>query len=271
MPLIVCGTPIGNLADATPRLQEALRGCDVIFAEDTRRTRILLDHLDVSAQLRSFFSGNEEERVHELRDRLAAGETVGLVSDAGMPSISDPGLSAVRAARSLGVSVTVIPGPSAVTTALAVSGLPADRFVFEGFLPRKGRDRHQRMSRIADEHRTVVFFSSPRRVGGDLQELAVVAGAERQVCVARELTKLHEELWWGPVGEAAHRFSGDQRGEFTIVLAGASEPVPDLDAAVDEALARVARGETMSRAVRAVSERSGVPRRTLYEAMLRRQ
>ena len=158
-----------------------------------------------------------------------------------------------------------------MTAALAVSGLPADRFVFEGFLPRKGRDRHRRMSQIAGEHRTVVFFSSPRRVGEDLRELAIASGAERRVCVARELTKLHEELWWGPLGEAAHRYSNGQRGEFTIVLAGAPEPLPDLGEAVEETSALVAQGETMSRAVRAVAERTGVPRRELYEEMLRRE
>jgi 16S rRNA (cytidine1402-2'-O)-methyltransferase len=268
MALILCGTPIGNLDDAAPRLAATLRGCDVVFAEDTRRTRILLDRLAVEVPLRSFFTGNERQRSDELRRRLEAGETVGLVTDAGMPSISDPGLLAVAAARSVGAPVTVVPGPSAVTAALAVSGLPSDRFVFEGFLPRAGADRRGRIRDIAAETRTVVFFSSPRRVGADLRDLAETTGDERHVCVARELTKLHEELWWGSVGEAVARFAGDQRGEFTIVLAGHPPRPPDLHAAVEAVRALVQEGESMSSAVRIVAERSGVSRRVLYEASL---
>ena len=268
MPLILCGTPIGNLDDAAPRLAAALRDCDVVFAEDTRRTRILLDRLTVEVPLRSFFAGNERQRIDELRRRLEVGETVGLVTDAGMPSISDPGMLAVMAARSVGAPVTVIPGPSAVTAALAVSGLPSDRFVFEGFLPRAGGDRRTRIGEIAAETRTVVFFSSPRRVGGDLLDLAEAAGEERQTCVARELTKLHEELWWGSLGEALDRFAGDQRGEFTIVLEGRHPRSPDLDAAVEAVRALIREGESMSSAVRIVAERSGVSRRVLYEASL---
>jgi 16S rRNA (cytidine1402-2'-O)-methyltransferase len=268
MSLIICGTPIGNLGDAAPRLTEALRSCDVVFAEDTRRTRILLDHLGVDVPLRSFFSGNEDERADEMGRHLADGEVVGLVTDAGMPSISDPGLSAVRVARSAGADVTVIPGPSAVTAALAVSGLPTDRFTFEGFLPRR-RGRGERIAEIATEPRTVVFFASPRRVGDDLRDLAAAIDDDRQVFVARELTKLHEELWWGSLDEAARHYESEQRGEFTIVLAGAPERSPDLEDAVDAVRALITEGETMSRAVRTVAERSGVPRRALYEMMLR--
>ncbi|MFZ0491862.1 MAG: 16S rRNA (cytidine(1402)-2'-O)-methyltransferase [Acidimicrobiia bacterium] len=268
MPLILCGTPIGNLDDAAPRLAATLRDCDVVFAEDTRRTRILLDRLAVDVPLRSFFTGNERQRTDELRRRLEAGETVGLVTDAGMPSISDPGLLAVTAARSVGAPVTVVPGPSAVTAALAVSGLASDRFVFEGFLPRAGSDRRTRIEDIAAETRTVVFFASPRRVGSDLRDLAEAAGNDRQVCVARELTKLHEELWWGSLGEAVGRFVGDQRGEFTVVLAGEHPRPPDLQAAVEAVRALVQEGESMSSAVRIVAERSGVSRRVLYEATL---
>jgi 16S rRNA (cytidine1402-2'-O)-methyltransferase len=268
MPLVLCGTPIGNLEDAAPRLAATLRECDLVFAEDTRRTRILLDRLAVDVPLKSFFAGNERQRTYDLRRRLEAGETVGLVTDAGMPSISDPGLLAVTTARSVGASITVVPGPSAVTAALAVSGLPSDRFAFEGFLPRAGSDRRDRINDIASETRTVVFFSSPRRVGGDLRDLVEAAGDERQLCVARELTKLHEEIWWGTTGEAAVQFGGDQRGEFTIVLAGQHPRPPDLRAAVEAVHALVQEGEPMSSAVRIVAERSGVPRRILYEASL---
>ena len=268
MPLILCGTPIGNLDDAAPRLAATLGGCDVVFAEDTRRTRILLDRLGVDVPLRSYFAGNERQRADELARRLESGETVGLVTDAGMPSISDPGVSAVDIARSVGAPITVVPGPSAVTAALAVSGLPSDRFVFEGFLPRSGRDRQARIQDIAIESRTVVFFASPRRVGADLSDIAAVAGEEREIFVARELTKVHEELWWGALGEAAERFAGDQRGEFTIVLARAHPQPPDMQAAVEAVRTLVEEGEPMSSAVRIVAERSGVSRRTLYEAML---
>jgi 16S rRNA (cytidine1402-2'-O)-methyltransferase len=269
MPLIVCGTPIGNLDDAAPRLVEALCSCDVVFAEDTRRTRVMLDRFGVDVPLRSFFAGNEEKRAGELEERLRAGETVGLVTDAGMPSISDPGLTAVGAARAAGADITVIPGPSAVTAALAVSGLPSERFVFEGFLPRSGSERSRRLGEIAEETRTVVFFASPRRVGGDLRALADRADDRRVVCVARELTKLHEELWWGTLSEAAEHFTGDQRGEFTVVMSGASPRPPDLQSALKQVHTLVGEGESMSAAVRIAAERSGVPRRILYEMVLK--
>lgn len=268
MSLILCGTPIGNLDDAPPRLAETLRSCDVVFAEDTRRTRVLFDRLGIDVPLKSYFTGNERRRAGELVQRLEAGETVGLVTDAGMPSISDPGLTAVEVARSVGAPITLVPGPSAVTAAVTVSGLPADRFVFEGFLPRSGRDRLVRIEEITSDHRTVVFFASPRRIGADLADLAKSAGSERPVFVARELTKLHEELWWGTLSEAAEAFAGDQRGEFTIVLRGAHPRPPDMQAAIDAVHALVREGKSRSSAVRIVAEQSGVSRRSLYEATL---
>ncbi|GBD84349.1 ribosomal RNA small subunit methyltransferase I [bacterium BMS3Abin02] len=269
MPLILCGTPIGNLGDTSRRLAEALKGADVVFAEDTRRSRTLLDHLGIDKPLRSFFAGNEQLRVAELSERLARGETVALVTDAGMPAISDPGLAAVRTARAVGANVTVVPGPSAVTAALAVSGLPSERFVFEGFLPRKGGDRSRRIDQIAGETRTTVFFASPRRVGSDLEDLAGVAGGERAVFVGRELTKLHEELWWGTLGEAADRFRGSQRGEFTVVVGGAPVREPDLDEALEEVRVLMAEGEPLAGAVREVAQRVRVSRGRLYEAALK--
>ncbi len=269
MPLILCGTPIGNLGDVTHRLAEALENADVVFAEDTRRSRTLLNHLGVDKPLRSFFAGNEQTRAGELADRLTRGETVALVTDAGMPAISDPGLTAVRVARSVDAEVTVIPGPSAVTTALAVSGLPAERFVFEGFLPRKGGIRSRRIEQIVKEPRTIVFFASPNRVGSDLADIAEEADPGRAVFVGRELTKLHEELWWGRLGEAASRLNGPQRGEFTVVLEGASEQEPSLDDALREVRESIAEGAALAVSVRDVASRLGISRSRLYEAALR--
>ena len=191
--LILCASPIGNLGDAPPRLAEALRSAAVVYAEDTRRARILLGELGVEAFLRSFFVGNEQQRSSELETRLAAGEIVALLTDAGTPAISDPGVTAVQAAIASGATVTVIPGPSAVTAALAVSGFGADRFAFEGFLPRSGSDRKRRLESIGKSDRTEVFFSAPSRVASDLGDLAGAAGPNRGVVVARELTKMHEE------------------------------------------------------------------------------
>ena len=179
--LVICATPIGNLDDASPRLRETLAGADVVFAEDTRRTGKLLDRLGVEAELRSFFLGNEQKRSIELRSRLERGETIALVSDAGMPAISDPGVAAVRAARSVGAVISVIPGPSAATAAIAVAGLGGDRFVFEGFLPRSGEDRRRRIETVANDDRPVVLFSAPSRGVKALAELASEAGPERIV------------------------------------------------------------------------------------------
>jgi len=163
--LVICATPIGNLEDASPRLRETLAGADVVFAEDTRRTGKLLERLGVDAKLRSFFLGNEQKRSIEIRSRLEQGETIALVSDAGMPAISDPGVAAVRAARSVDAVVSVVPGPSAVTAAIAVAGLGGDRFVFEGFLPRSGEERQRRVAVASTDDRPVVLFSAPSRVG----------------------------------------------------------------------------------------------------------
>ena len=268
--LILCGTPLGNLGDAPPRLAEALSKADCIYAEDTRRSGRLLDALGVRPRrLRSYFAGNESSRRAELAGRLAAGETVALVSDAGIPGISDPGLSAVRAARHQGARVTVIPGPSAVTAALAVSGLPANRFSFEGFLPRSGEKRARRIRAVATAAETVVLFSSPHRLVDDLSALAQSGLGDRSVSVARELSKLHEEIWLGTVSEALQEWTArPPRGEFTLVLAGRGpmrESLPMSEAT--EAVERlVDEGLSTSAAVREVSRLTGVSRRTLYEA-----
>ena len=268
--LVICATPIGNLDDVSPRLQATLASADVVFAEDTRRTGKLLERFGIDAELRSFFVGNEADRSVEMRSRLEQGETIALVSDAGMPAISDPGVAAVRAARSVDAEVSVIPGPSAVTSAVAVSGLGGDRFVFEGFLPRGGDDRKRRIDAIAAEDRPVVLFSAPGRVAADLADLAVVAGSERTIVVAREMTKLHEEIWSGTLDDAIRRWSEvvEPRGEFTLVLESRPIEPPDMPAALVAVEARIADGERLSNAVREVSADTGVSRRVLYEAAL---
>ena len=267
--LILCATPIGNLGDASPRLAETLAASDVIYAEDTRRSRVLLANLNVDRPLRSFFTGNEAARSQELRDRLERGDTVALITDAGMPGISDPGYSAVRAAEQAGAEVSVIPGPSAVTAALAVSGLPADRFVFEGFLPRKAEARAARIAELAEEERTVILFAATGRVADDLADLADGLGAERPASVVRELTKAHEEVWRGTLAEAAAEWrERAPRGEFTLVVAGA-ERQEDLTQALAMVEERVASGAPMAEAVREVAAETGTRRRRLYEAALR--
>jgi len=220
--LVLCATPIGNLGDASPRLREALAGAAVGYAEDTRRSAKLLNALGVSLPLRSFFVGNEAVRVGELAERLRRGETVALLTDAGVPAISDPGFLAVRAALEQGARITIIPGPSAVTAALAVSGFPSERFVFDGYLPRSAGARSRRLQALATESRTIVLFASPFRLGRELEALTAALGGDRRVLVARELTKLHEELWRGSLAEASQHWQQTKpRGEFTLVIAPA--------------------------------------------------
>lgn len=271
--LIICATPIGNLEDASPRLQHTLAAADVVFAEDTRRTGKLLERLGVTAQLRSFFLGNEGERTVEIRARLERGETIALVSDAGMPAVSDPGVAAVRAARSVGATISVVPGPSAVTSAIAVAGLGGDRFVFEGFLPRSGEERRRRIENVVQDERPVVLFSAPSRVTKDLADLATAAGDDRTIVIARELTKMHEEIWAGTLAEAIDHWTSDvePRGEFTLVVEPRPEAPPDLPAALDVVVERMSGGERLSNAVRDVSEETGVSRRVLYESALARR
>ncbi len=266
--LYVCSTPIGNLGDISERLKATLARVDVVFAEDTRRTGKLLSVIGVSVPLRSYFVGNEADRAEELAERLAAGEDVALVSDAGTPSVADPGLSAVRVALSVGAVVTPIPGPSAVTAALAVADVPTERFVFEGFLPRKGGDRTARMGDLATERRTTVFFTTGNRIGKDLTDLASRCSPSRRVVVGRELTKLHEEIWRGTLAESVEHWK-DGRGEFTVVLEGAA---PESTVSIEEAtvvvLGRIEQGVSMKDAVREVAESLGLRKRELYAAVL---
>lgn len=265
--LVVCATPIGNLGDISDRLRRTLAGADVIYAEDTRRTAKLLAHIGVSVPLRSLFVGNETERTAELLADLASGRIVALVTDAGTPLVSDPGVEAVRGARLAGHEVTVVPGPSAVTAALALAGFGGDRFVFEGFLPRRGQERRRRLESIAIEDRPVVLFVSPHRVGSDLTDLAEAIGEEREICLLREMTKIHEEVWAGSLGEARHRWT-EARGELTVVIGPAAATKPDLGEAVEEARVMVAGGVPPSEAARRVASSRGVSRRALYQALL---
>lgn len=268
--LILCATPIGNLDDVSTRLNDALASADVILAEDTRRTSKLLHALGVTTPMRSYFAGNEQARNAELVRRLEEGATVALVSDAGMPVVSDPGASAVEAAVSVGAVVTAVPGPSAPVTALALSGFVGDRFVFEGFLPRKGKERAERLAAIATDPRPTIVFCATRRVGADLEDLAQLVDDDRAIVVTRELTKLHEEVWRGTVAEAAGHFADDSvnRGEFTVVVSAAPHVVPDIDQALQEAQAEVDGGASVSRAARAVAASTGVSRNDLYERLL---
>lgn len=266
--LVVCATPIGNLGDISNRLREALGDADVVFAEDTRRTAKLLRHLVIDVEAVSLFAGNERSRTEQVVRTIESGKTVVLVSDAGMPTVSDPGASVIRAVREAGYPVSVIPGPSAVTTAVALAGFGGDRFVFEGFLPRKGQERARRLREIGDETRVTVLFASPKRLPADLSDLAIACGGSREVAVGRELTKLHEETWVGPLVVAAERFSEPVKGEVTLVLAPVESEPPSLDEAAERARELVATGATVSDAARRAAEETGVSRRVIYESLI---
>lgn len=267
--LVICATPIGNLGDISERLRNTLASADVVYAEDTRRTAKLLSHLGISVPIVSLFTGNEVVRTAQLTDAVRSGEQVALVSDAGMPTVSDPGAAAIRSVREAGLPITVIPGPSAVVTALALSGFGGDRFTFEGFLPRKGNERQQRLESIASDERPVVLFASPNRLAADLVDLHQACGGARQVAVTRELTKLHEESWVGSLDSALERWAGEVKGEVTIVLGPQDPEPPSAPEAIEEARELVAEGVSVSEASRAVANRSGVSRREIYEALIR--
>ncbi len=270
--LVLAGTPIGRVADAPGRLAEELAAADVVAAEDTRRLSRLTAELGVatSGRVVSYFEGNEAQRTPGLVEALVRGERVVLVTDAGMPSVSDPGYRLVAAAVAAGVRVTAVPGPSAVLTALAVSGLPVDRFAFEGFLPRKAGERARRLAEVADDPRTLVYFEAPHRTAATLAAMADAFGPGRAAAVCRELTKTYEEVVRGPLSELVDWAGGEVRGEVTLVVAGAPPPdTADLDwAALVEA--ETASGSSRADAVRAVARRHGVPKRTVYDAAHRR-
>lgn len=272
MPLILVGTPIGNLDDLSPRAASALVGADAICCEDTRRTGRLLQHAGVPRKpLIVVNDHTEADAVEGVLARLAAGERVAVVTDAGMPGISDPGERLARAAVEAGQVVEVVPGPSAAITALVVSGLPAGRFVFEGFLPRKGSGRSARLVEVSAERRTVVLYEAPHRLARTLADLRAACGGDRRVAIARELTKLHEETWRGSLADAtAWVANHEPRGELVLVLDGAPAPAEagpdDIEAAV---MRELAAGATARDAAATVANELGVPKRSAYDIATR--
>ncbi len=268
--VVLVGTPIGDPGDASPRVGELLAAADVIAAEDTRRLRRLLDRLGIetSARVLSYFDGNEAARAAELLELLRGGATVAVVSDAGMPSISDPGFRLVAAAVEEGIAVTAVPGPSAVLTALALSGLPTDRFCFEGFLPRKAGERSRRLAELAGEPRTAVFFEAPHRTEETLRAMSDQLGADRRAVVCRELTKTYEEVRRGTVAELADWAAAGVRGEVTLVVAGAPASRGDTGDAVAAVLALVSGGAKLKPAVAEVAAAQGLAKNELYAAVL---
>jgi 16S rRNA (cytidine1402-2'-O)-methyltransferase len=270
--LVLAATPLGDSRDASPRLRDALATADVVAAEDTRRLRSLAAALDVTVRGRvvSHYDAVEVARLPRLIAEVRAGRTVLVVTDAGMPAVSDPGYRLVAAAAAEGLPVSCLPGPSAVTTALVLSGLPVERFCFEGFAPRRDGQRRRWLATLRAEPRAVVFFESPHRLADTLAAAVDVLGADRLAAVCRELTKKHEEVRRGTLAELAEGAVDDPvRGEVTVVLAGAAPAVaPSVDSLVDAVQERVAAGERLKDATAAVAEAAGVPKRELYNAAL---
>ena len=271
--LVLAATPIGHPRDAAPRLADELATADVIAAEDTRRLRRLCQALDVnpSGQVISYHEHNEASRTADLVERLRAGDRVLVVTDAGMPSVSDPGYRLVSAAVGIDVRVTCVPGPSAVLMALAVSGLPVDRFCFEGFLPRKGGERSRALRALADEKRTMVFFEAPHRIDKSLAAMEEVFGGTRRAAVCRELTKTYEEVRRGSLTELVAWASDGVRGEITVVVAGAAAVSGDVESNLTSVLDRVAAGERLKDVCADVSSATGLSKKALYDAALAAQ
>jgi 16S rRNA (cytidine1402-2'-O)-methyltransferase len=270
--LVLGGAPLGQPGDVGPRLREVLATADVLAVEDTRRLHRLAADLGVTftGRLVSFFESVEQARLPGLVAAMQDGGTVLLITDAGMPSVSDPGYTLVRAAIDAGIEVTSVPGPSAVVTALAVSGLPTDRFCFEGFLPRKGGERRTALAALAAEPRTMVFYESPHRLAETLTDAAAVLGADRPAAVCRELTKTHEEVRRGPLGELAEWAADGVRGEITLVVAGAVAGPASMSPAelAAEVAAEEAAGADRKEAIRTVVGRTGLSRRVVYDAVV---
>ncbi|MFF4158414.1 16S rRNA (cytidine(1402)-2'-O)-methyltransferase [Streptomyces sp. NPDC001678] len=270
--LVLAGTPIGDVADAPPRLAAELGAAEVIAAEDTRRLRRLTQALGVrtTGRVVSYNEVNESARTPDLVEALVGGARVLLVTDAGMPSVSDPGYRLVAAAVEKGVKVTAVPGPSAVLTALAVSGLPVDRFCFEGFPPRKPGERLSRLREVAGERRTLVYFEAPHRLDDTLAAMAEVFGADRRAAVCRELTKTYEEVRRGPLAELAAWAAEGVRGEITIVVEGAPDRPEEVDPAelVRRVRVREEAGERRKEAIAAVAAETGLPKRDVFDAVV---
>nr|WP_223167268.1 16S rRNA (cytidine(1402)-2'-O)-methyltransferase [Nonomuraea sp. SYSU D8015] len=272
--LVLAGAPIGQAGDVSPRLREVLASADVVAAEDTRRLRRLAADLgvEIAGRVVSYYDQNEAARAEELLETLKEGRTVVVITDAGMPGVSDPGYRLTRLAVDAGITVTALPGPSAVTTALAVSGLASDRFCFEGFPPRKPGDRARRLAALAAEERTMVFFESPHRLASSLEAMAEAFGPDRPAAVCRELTKTYEEVRRGGLGELAEWAAAGVKGEITVVVAGhvpgAGEQ--DMEGLVAEVDRRVAEGSQRKLAIAEVAKEAGVPKRELYELVHKR-
>lgn len=272
--LYVVATPIGNLADITLRALEVLRTADLIAAEDTRHARKLLSHHRIEKPLLAYHEHNEAVQSEKLIARLRAGETVALISDAGTPLISDPGYRLVQRAREVGIEISPIPGPNAAVAALSVSGLPSDRFVFEGFLPRSPKARRERLRKLLPEERTLIFYESSHRILDLLRDLKEIFPKERLLMVAKELTKLHERFLFGPIAEVvvwAERDADLPKGEFVVLLEGACGEEAVLKEEVVEALSRLLHHLPLKEAVSIAAGLSGLPRRTLYQEALKRR
>ncbi len=270
--IVLVSTPIGNLGDLSSRAIETLRDADLVCCEDTRRTRELLTHAGIRGKrLMSLHAHNEQSRVEEILELAGDGHCVVLVSDAGTPSVSDPGARLVRGAIEAGVPVSAVPGPSALLNALVLSGLPTDRFCFEGFLARRGAERRARLEELRDERRTAVVYEAPTRLSRTLREMAETCGEDRRVCVARELTKLHEDVWRGTLdGAAAHFAEREVRGEVVIVLEGAPpQPAPTEQEIAEAVKELLLAGESARDAASMVSSELGIARRDAYALALR--
>jgi 16S rRNA (cytidine1402-2'-O)-methyltransferase len=269
--LYIVGTPIGNLEDMTFRAIQVLRDVSAIAAEDTRHTGKLLQHFQISTPQISYHDHNRRSRLPDILNRLQQGQAIALVTDAGMPGISDPGYDLVKACADAEVPVVPIPGPSAVITALSAAGLPTDRFAFEGFLPPKGQERRDRLESLKSESRTLVFYEAPHRLQQTLQDFETAFGGDREIVLARELTKLHEEFWRGTVTEAiAHYTQREAYGEFTLVLAGATIApfVLSEEALKAELQHLIEQGISRSQASRQLAQQTSLPRRQLYQLAL---
>ena len=270
--LYLVPTPIGNLGDISPRAKKTLAEADFIAAEDTRVTLKLLNHLEIKKQLVSYYEHNKAESGPRVVERLLAGESCALVTDAGSPAISDPGEDLVALCAAAGVCVCAIPGPCAVITALSVSGLPTGRFCFEGFLSTNKKSRREHLESLRGEQRTMIFYEAPHKLQNTLRDLCEAFGPERRISLCRELTKLHEQILRMTLGDAlAYYTENDPRGEYVLVLDGAPEPVEQaltLEDAVALALQRMESGASRKDAVREVSRETGLPKNALYEAVL---
>lgn len=270
--LTLVGTPIGNLSDLSPRAVEALRSCDLIAAEDTRVTLKLLNHFGIKKPLVSYYEHNKRERGEELCRRMEAGEQLVLVSDAGMPAISDPGEELVARCHERGIPVRAVPGPTAVATAVALSGLPSGRFTFEGFLSVNRRSRREHLEELTDERRTMVFYEAPHKLPGTLRDLLEALG-DRRVALVRELTKVHEEVVRTTLSEAAARYGSETpRGEFVLVVEGTTPKEPPA-VTPQEALARarayMQQGQSASEAARLAAAETGLKKGEIYKLLVR--